>query len=456
MYLLHGPIVNPPHLHYLSPLRIFLIPVPRLIHANHILPPPPPTPPLPKMKANPTLTTPHSRRPGSTRCRKFPAVPSALCSPPYKPSLWEFYWKLGYGDDAVLPDVDIRETFYGPEVTMEASDVEQFCAVVGNQEESFKTVRNEQVNAPMDLAIVTGWQLYSDVLTFVSRRSESDSAVGVLQSKSWFEWIDESKPLLAGTSLIFRVKSQVSFKDKTSYRNVSVSPTNSLCLCPRTTTSAYRPPAMTPFRTFASTFTISPSPSTTLLRQPTPLSHRRLSEAKTLPPTLTSSLGKHVHRSLYVDLEPGVIDGIKTGPYRSLFHLETMITGKEGAANNYARGHYAVGKELIDPVLDKVRRLSDDCSGLQGFFVFHSFGGGTGSGFGALLLERLSTDYGKKAKLEFGVYPAPQLSSSVVEPYNSVLPTHTTLEDSDCSFMARQFTISAKRTSASSLPASRI
>ena len=102
-----------------------------------------------------------------------------------------------------------------------------------------------------------------------------------------------------------------------------------------------------------------------------------------------------------------------------------------------ARGHYTVGKELIDPVMDRVRKLADNCSGLQGFFVFHSFGGGTGSGFGALVLERLSADYGKKSKLEFCVYPAPQLSSSVVEPYNSVLTTHTTLEHSDCSFMVR-------------------
>lgn len=47
--------------------------------------------------------------------------------------------------------------------------------------------------------------------------------------------------------------------------------------------------------------------------------------------------------------------------------------------------------------------------------MFHSFGGGTGSGFGALLLERLSTDYGKKSKLEFAVYPAPRMSNSVVE-----------------------------------------
>ncbi|KAJ7867351.1 alpha tubulin, partial [Mycena olivaceomarginata] len=47
----------------------------------------------------------------------------------------------------------------------------------------------------------------------------------------------------------------------------------------------------------------------------------------------------------------------------------------------------------------------------------------------------LSTDYGKKSKFEYCVYPAPQLSSSVVEPYNSVLTTHTTLEHCDCSFM---------------------
>ncbi|KAL9937184.1 hypothetical protein V8E36_003593 [Tilletia maclaganii] len=145
--------------------------------------------------------------------------------------------------------------------------------------------------------------------------------------------------------------------------------------------------------------------------------------------------GKYVPRSIYVDLEPNVIDEIKTGTYRQLFHPETLVTGKEDAANNYARGHYTVGKELIDQTMDKVRRLSEACSGLQGFFVFHSFGGGTGSGFGSLLLDRLQQDYGKKAKLEFSVYPAPQVSSSVVEPYNAVLTTHTTLESSDCSFM---------------------
>uniref|UniRef100_A0A8C0I654 Tubulin alpha chain n=1 Tax=Balaenoptera musculus TaxID=9771 RepID=A0A8C0I654_BALMU len=70
-----------------------------------------------------------------------------------------------------------------------------------------------------------------------------------------------------------------------------------------------------------------------------------------------------------------------------------------------------------------------------GFLVFHSFGGGTGSGFTSLLMERLSVDYGKKSKLEFSIYPAPQVSTAVVEPYSSILTAHTTLEHSDCPFM---------------------
>ena len=75
------------------------------------------------------------------------------------------------------------------------------------------------------------------------------------------------------------------------------------------------------------------------------------------------------------------------------------------------------------------------CDGLQGFLICHSFGGGTGSGFASLLMERLSVDYGKKTKLQVAIYPAPQVSTAVVEPYNAVLTTHTTLEHADCCFM---------------------
>ncbi len=145
--------------------------------------------------------------------------------------------------------------------------------------------------------------------------------------------------------------------------------------------------------------------------------------------------GKYVPRTVYVDLEPNVIDEVKTGKYKDLFHPEQLISGKEDAANNYARGRYTVGKELIDETMERIRKVADQCEGLQGFLFTHSFGGGTGSGFGSSLLEELSSEFGKKTKLEFAVYPAPQVSSSVVEPYNAVLTTHSTLEHSDCTFM---------------------
>lgn len=50
--------------------------------------------------------------------------------------------------------------------------------------------------------------------------------------------------------------------------------------------------------------------------------------------------GKHVPRAIFLDLEPSVIDEVRTGSYRQLFHPEQLISGKEDAANNFARGHY--------------------------------------------------------------------------------------------------------------------
>ena len=126
---------------------------------------------------------------------------------------------------------------------------------------------------------------------------------------------------------------------------------------------------------------------------------------------------------------------MRTGTYRQLFKPENMITGKEDAANNYARGHYTIGKELIDVTCDRLRRVADQSSGLQGFIVFHSYGGGTGSGFTSLLMERISIDFGKRSKLEFAIYPAPQISTALVEPYNAILTTHTGMEHSDVSFI---------------------
>merc|ERR1712154_148313 len=65
----------------------------------------------------------------------------------------------------------------------------------------------------------------------------------------------------------------------------------------------------------------------------------------------------------------------------------------------------------------------------------HAVGGGTGSGLGALILERIAVDYRKKSKIGFEIYPAPNLSTCIVEPYNAMLSTHWLLDHTEVSIM---------------------
>ena len=73
-----------------------------------------------------------------------------------------------------------------------------------------------------------------------------------------------------------------------------------------------------------------------------------------------------VNRKVGIGVKYKFLFLVKTGPYRKLFHPEQMISAKEDAANNYARGHYTIGKEVIDLTIDRIRKLADNCSGLQG------------------------------------------------------------------------------------------
>eukprot|EP01083_Nonionella_stella_P117463 350125_1 len=54
--------------------------------------------------------------------------------------------------------------------------------------------------------------------------------------------------------------------------------------------------------------------------------------------------GQYVPRNLMVDLVPNVIDDVKISKYSYIFHTVLLLSGKEDAANNFARGHYTVGK----------------------------------------------------------------------------------------------------------------
>merc|ERR1712062_605025 len=113
-----------------------------------------------------------------------------------------------------------------------------------------------------------------------------------------------------------------------------------------------------------------------------------------------SQTGQLVPRNLFVDLEASVCDEVKKGPTHKLFHQDFDTTGKE----------------IMDSVSDRLKKAVEDCDNLQGFIMTHSVGGGTGSGLGMLILERLAVDYRKKSKIGFEIYPSPSISTCIVEP----------------------------------------
>ncbi|ODO06611.1 hypothetical protein I350_03968 [Cryptococcus amylolentus CBS 6273] len=224
----------------------------------------------------------------------------------------DFYWRLWFGDNEQLPALKLDTTFTCPEVAVDATEVQKFCDVVGNQGEAFTVARNEKIQAPMDFAIVMGWQsvmkaifpddIDGDLLKLVhlsngfrvmegvaplragdvcsaearvvsvinsdsgktvkvkgyvlragepvieisssflyrgkfvdyentfETADESDyvveltkaNSVGILQAKPWFEWDDDSVPLDVGTTLTFKTKSELRYRDKTTFSAVKV------------------------------------------------------------------------------------------------------------------------------------------------------------------------------------------------------------------------------------------
>merc|ERR1711998_576830 len=132
-----------------------------------------------------------------------------------------------------------------------------------------------------------------------------------------------------------------------------------------------------------------------------------------------------------MDLEPGTMDSVRAGPFGQLFRPDNFVFGQTGAGNNWAKGHYTGGAELIDSVLDVVRKGAESCDCLQGFQLCHSLGGGTGAGMGTLLISKIREEYPDRVMLTFSVVPSPRVSETVVEPYNATLSVHQLVENAD-------------------------
>jgi tubulin beta len=198
---------------------------------------------------------------------------------------------------------------------------------------------------------------------------------------------------------------------------------------------------------------------------------------------------KYVPRAILVDLEPGTMDAIRSGPYGSLFRPDNFVFGQSGAGNNWAKGRksptlffffakqehfwstcfrrvhstlqflpllfasfllttlpidYTEGAELVDAVLDVVRKEAEATDALQGmlsrtvtsvtilliyhvvypiietryflgFQITHSLGGGTGAGMGTLLISKIREEYPDRMMCTYSVVPSPKVSDTVVE-----------------------------------------
>ena len=141
--------------------------------------------------------------------------------------------------------------------------------------------------------------------------------------------------------------------------------------------------------------------------------------------------GNFIGRSIFVDLGSEELDYMRrTYPFRWLFSEYNIVNSDCGTCNNWAKGFYTEGGEIIDDVMDIVREEVEKCEKIEGFQISHSLGGGTGSGMGSLLISNLRQEYPSQIIQTFSVFPSPLIYNySVVQPYNSVLALHHLIED---------------------------
>ncbi|KAI1357587.1 putative tubulin beta chain-like protein [Xylaria arbuscula] len=112
-----------------------------------------------------------------------------------------------------------------------------------------------------------------------------------------------------------------------------------------------------------------------------------------------------------------------------------MLSAQYGLGYNWAHGYFDEGAELVDQVLDVVRREAERSECVQGFQLSHSLVGGTGAGMGSLLLDKIREDYPDRMIATFSVLPSPKLSDVVIEPYNTTLSMHHLIENCNKTFI---------------------
>ena len=112
------------------------------------------------------------------------------------------------------------------------------------------------------------------------------------------------------------------------------------------------------------------------------------------------------------------MDSVRSGPFGQIFRPDNFVFGQSGAGNNWAKGHYTEGAELVDSVLDVTRKEAESCDCLQGFQLCHSLGGGTGSGMGTLLISKIKEEYPDRITNTFSIVPSPKVHPLILKFYS--------------------------------------
>lgn len=142
----------------------------------------------------------------------------------------------------------------------------------------------------------------------------------------------------------------------------------------------------------------------------------------------------YIPRAILIDLEPRVIQSIRSSAYKNLFNPENFFVGSHGggAGNNWGDG-YEQGEKVVEELIEMIDREADGSDSLEGFVFCHSIAGGTGSGLGSFLLENLGDRFGKKLIQTYSVFPNQlDASDTVVQPYNSILALKRLTLNADC------------------------
>ncbi|KAJ6231175.1 hypothetical protein M0813_06121 [Anaeramoeba flamelloides] len=143
---------------------------------------------------------------------------------------------------------------------------------------------------------------------------------------------------------------------------------------------------------------------------------------------------KYVPRSLLIDYDPKIKSSLNNNQFLDLFPKDHLIIGSASSSNNFSRGHYHSDNNLVGAIKDQIRKLTEKCDSVQGFQIFHSINGGTGSGLASMLLDE-SNVFGKKNWNTFSIIPSETFSTTTVEPYNSTLALYFLDKFSDLSFV---------------------